>query len=702
MPMALSKWTQGSVIIDKDDKVKSLLILLKGTALMDISGHTFDIFPGSIIGIGSEPGKSYGFTCSAKTDAATYSYDYSSVEDVKQIFTDNKKIAPAMCEAVLKNAYKLYSGIEQLLDSANSIYKNISEKLSEYPSMCRKTGDTILEFPTLAAYPKPPEKTGIDDWKVDFLKGLLTFENVKDELLAGQTALCIGYTCIAIGFVREAEERIAAFRKYIDDLKSASQEFLMIYSALSAKNTAIKTGETGDMPSFDGLLDRILVYSKAPVDKATELKNRMIEYRSLGDRYGISDDHRKTRRALAKAFYPIYEAVLLQVIKQNVEPPIYIKMFLMFGLLDETVVTTDELQTLYGYAKSYKPDPTGHVLCAWEWLRKVFNLEVEPSRNEFDMDYPAYLRELKNNGEIDEEQEKKLINNPRRRLHFELSNMFTLGNRMTFGRMSAFEPVFDDVNVIGSMEKGYLYTEKIMQELSFVTDRDYSIFYRNDIYSAPELNVMQIPIHKEFLPIFILMPNMGSRFVLWQEIEGKRRQSNARMLLSILMAEDLRDNLLKLCGEFRWEMCKTEQGIHWNDMRDPSLTAEYTDFLQFYKKNSSFTSDVKEKIKAELKKRNNNFKNVFVSDYHDYLRYESSGSMRLLKPAREILAKYCPFTGEAKALLSTNPSYKPFVERFNNHETKDRRIVTLTIKRFEKEGIPVPDVLRDEVEYLSH
>ena len=76
--------------------------------------------------------------------------------------------------------------------------------------------------------------------------------------------------------------------------------------------------------------------------------------------------------------------------------------------------------------------------------------------------------------------------------------------------------------------------------------------------------------------------------------------------------------------------------------------------------------------------------------------------MRLLKPAREILAKYCPFTGETKDLLATNPVYQSFIERFNNHEAKSRRIVTLTIKRFQKEGIPVPDVLSEEEKYLSH
>ncbi|MQN01671.1 MAG: hypothetical protein DUD27_06805 [Lachnospiraceae bacterium] len=700
--MGLEKWEKDSEIINKDDSVKSLLILLKGTVQLQMSDIVFDVNPGSIIGIGSEPGETYGFSCVAKTAAATYSYDFNSLEDVIQIFTDNPKIAPAMCEAVLKNAYNIYTSLEQKLETSLGMYKNVKEKLEEYPVLCRRTGDKILDFIMLKAFPAPPEETGIESWRVNFLKALLSFEGRKDELLMGQPDLCMGYTCFAIEFIHDVKAKVAEFSKYTDDLRQASGEFLIVYSAVSAKSSAIETGDAGMMPPMENLLDQILMFSKASEKDAAELKACMQEYEALNDRYGVSDEHRKIRRRLTKAFYPVYEAVLLQVFKKKIEPPVIIKMFLMFGLLDEKIVTKDELQTLYGFAKSYRPDPEGHVMCAWEWLRKIYNLEVDPSRNEFDLDYPTYLRELKNHGDIDDEQEQKILKSPRRRLHFELSNMFTMGNRMTFGRMASFEPAFDDVNVIGSMEKGYLYTEKLEKELSYVTDRDYSIFYRNDIYSAPEFNVQQLAIHRQFMPNFILMPNMGSRFVLWQEIEGKRRQSSARMLVPIIMSENISDNIAKLCGEFRWEMCKTEQGIHWNDMRDPSLTAEYNDYLQFFKKNSAFTSDIKEKIKSELKKHNNNFKMVFVADYHDYILYESNGSMRLLKPAREILAKYCPFTGDSKALLATNPTYQQYIERFNNHEKKDHRIVELTIKRFEKNGTSVPDELKAEEEYLSH
>ncbi|MGN0241615.1 MAG: hypothetical protein ACI4CS_08010, partial [Candidatus Weimeria sp.] len=126
MPMALNKWEKDSLMIKEDEQADSLFILLKGKAQIKISGIAFDINPGSVIGISAEAGAAYGFSCTAQTEACAVSYDYSSLDDVKQIFTDNKKIAPAMCEAVIRNTYKLYYGLDQLLDSAKSMYKNIA------------------------------------------------------------------------------------------------------------------------------------------------------------------------------------------------------------------------------------------------------------------------------------------------------------------------------------------------------------------------------------------------------------------------------------------------------------------------------------------------------------------------------------------------------------------------------------------------
>ena len=68
-------------------------------------------------------------------------------------------------------------------------------------------------------------------------------------------------------------------------------------------------------------------------------------------------------------------------------------MFFMFGFVDEELAGEKNTRILCNMAKSYTPDPNGNVLTIYEWLKKVYFLEVAPSRNEFDQDWPTYLRE---------------------------------------------------------------------------------------------------------------------------------------------------------------------------------------------------------------------------------------------------------------------------------------------------------------------
>ena len=128
------------------------------------------------------------------------------------------------------------------------------------------------------------------------------------------------------------------------------------------------------------------------------------------------------------------------------------------------------------------------------------------------------------------------------------------------------------------------------------------------------------------------------------------------MMLSLFHLEDLQMSILRLTGQFRWEMCKREQGARWNDVSERSLTSEYFDYAQFYKKNNELSSDAKEKIKSDLVRAKNNFKEMFVKDYCVWVLYESSGSPRLNKVVRGILFTYCTFAKEIRDKLEINPN----------------------------------------------
>ncbi|MCR4890992.1 MAG: cyclic nucleotide-binding domain-containing protein, partial [Lachnospiraceae bacterium] len=204
-----------------------------------------------------------------------------------------------------------------------------------------------------------------------------------------------------------------------------------------------------------------------------------------------------------------------------------------------------------------------------------------------------------------------------------------------------------------------------------------------------DLKINQFSYSVEVLPIFILMPTVGSRAALWQEIDGKVRTTPGRMIAPLFYFEDLDDCITSLTGSFRWEMCKREQGGRWNDVRDPSLTSKYNDYLQFYRKNRDISPELRERIKQDLQRARNNFRNMFVMDYMLYIKYESTGAQRMNKIARDILFEFCPFARPIRDRMASSPQYGKLIERHNlKTATKLRPLNTIVQKLAGAEEIP--------------
>ena len=447
------------------------------------------------------------------------------------------------------------------------------------------------------------------------------------------------------------------------------------------------------------ILEHLLQFAEADDELADTLRKQMKEYKSFPDRSDTSDELRAIRRKLTDSFLKLYKKIFFAALN-NPDTPVEADMFLMFGVLDEDVVDDKDLLTIYRYTKAYQPDPNGKVMTVREWLSLIYQLKVDPSRNEFDLDYPGYLKESRQNGDITAAQEEALLNDRVARFDFELKNFFAIGNRMTFGRVTAYVPVFDSCNVLMPMDKAYVSRLRVEEEFARIRSIDFNIFYRDKTFTAPEQGINAMTIHEEVLPYVVLMPNFGARSMLWQEIEGKKRSSPGRMVFPIFITEDLSDSITRVCGEFRWEMCKTEQGIHWNDLSDPSLTAEYNDYLQYYRKNSALNQEQKDKLKKDLQKFSNNYRRVFVGDYLIYINYEAKAALRLNKVAREIIFRYCPFSEEVRKALSANPQYGEHINRHNNKMAQKAHPMESIIKKMEHAGETPPKELVDEVAFL--
>ena len=206
---------------------------------------------------------------------------------------------------------------------------------------------------------------------------------------------------------------------------------------------------------------------------------------------------------------------------------------------------------------------------------------------------------------------------------------------------------------------------------------------------------------REVLPDIILMPNAGTKAMMWQETAGIKRTTSARFLFPIFTAADMDEMMIETVGRFRWEICRKEQGVHWNDIREKSLTSEYCDYIQFYRKNHELSPEAKEKIKGQLVRARNNHREVFVKDYVNHIKYESKGSFRLNRIVRDILGRYCPFTKEIREELKPNPMYTNVMSRYDVETAKKVQRITAVYEKYKKAGGVITQELRDNLLYYQ-
>jgi hypothetical protein len=463
---------------------------------------------------------------------------------------------------------------------------------------------------------------------------------------------------------------------------------------------AVPSGPLVLRSELEGSLAALLGYSGLPGDVCADFTRLVNKYTSLKDRLETDPDSRKLRKDITARFHELYKAVLIKSLADP-SPPIVADMFLNFGYVDEKLAGVAAANHLFSIARALPSEPGGSVYTLRAWFTAIYTGKVEPSRNEFDIDYAESVRELRRKSKIDAQEEIRMLKDQDAKLLYELDNVFPIVNKLTFGILSTYCPLFADHNVQRRLENSLntpALLAKIIDEIRAV---DFSAFYRETMYSNSAVGITNESVHVEILPNIILMPNIGTRAVLWQEMEGKKRASPARIFMPLFLLTDLKTLVVRVTGEFRWEMCKQVQGMRWNDITNPSLTSELSDFLQFYKNNRDLPPETKEDIRNELIRANNNYKKAFVYYYNDWLLYESNGAPRLNKVVRRMMLTYCAFSLDIREKLLRNPIYADMIKRYNFKQQQRIRHLSNLVQKINKSGKKAPAEILGELEYAK-
>ncbi len=484
------------------------------------------------------------------------------------------------------------------------------------------------------------------------------------------------------------------------DVSAAIEESLKIQAADSGEAVADEKEDENLSKELLNSLQTILYYSgldKGKCEEFVKLENNFEESR---DRLDTGDSMRRLKKEITAMYFDIYEACVYKWIKDK-NAPLPVRLFLFFGYMDERLLSFDQLKALANALKKTEGGSVDGIYYMPEWLEAVYMGEKEPSRNSFEQDYPDFLRDQKKRGEITPQQMDELMKNHRQMLHFEIHNMFMQVNKVSNGQIMTYVPLLYQDQIFGDIPKIFMGRKSVNDLIEKLGNLDITAFAREVTFYDEAVSSEKQQIMTLVYPDVIITPVYGMSGVMWQEIEGKKRSSPGRIIFPVLEEGDREKIMTTMVGRLHWEYVRREMGAEWNNIAVKSLTSEYSDYLQYYRKNRDLSEEIREKVKLQLQKSRNNFRDAFVMDYVNWIQYESGGIMKLNKVAREIMATYCPFNRETRDSLMINAMYEKAMFRQKKRFSEQAHTWELRIKKMENHGQEIPEEFYDTLEYYT-
>ena len=746
------KIQKGKRIAKRKDIVKEWYLIQSGSVIQKLGLAEVTLGPNAIIGILERD----WFICDyiAGEDTAIAAIPCGNADDLKNILAANERYRIVFLRTAIEQRHRIFVLYSQIYKRMSQFHAFVQTVYNDYKSFCGNYQLDEQPFPQMDYFNRLEMKHKAEAWEVNNSTSLI--KNVlKDyiQMMVRDDSLCVGVIMEASAQMHRAMLGIGEMVTYLSDRKEillaeSENDIFHLYFDLAIRagkrhldiapvrqeltflsefirkiqiyepaliRTRIKQYEEYDFENVasaqlskkvdvltEDCLKHILEFAQTEPDESAAFLAQVESYRSLPDMTSTDAAAYKIRKQIAPLFYNIYFKVFMQAVEDEDAASPIIEMFLNFGFMDTKLAGEENTKALYDLTGRLRQFKSERVYTIFTWLKSIYFGRNEPSKNEFELDYMAYLLEQKKNGDLNEEQVKKMQNDQKEKVRFEIQNMFNSANRITYGKITTFCPILCEFDLINTIDKMAVTVERLEDELNKIRKIDFSAFYREVNFTNAANDILSHELlMSEVLPDIILMPNAGTRAMMWQETADKRRDTRARFLFPIFTAANLEEMMIETVGRYRWEMCRKIQGVRWNDIREKSLTSEYCDYLQFYRKNRDLSADAKDKLKTAIQRAKNNYREVFVKDYQSWINYESKGSFRLNKVAREILIVYCPFAKDIRAALKVNPMYQLSIPKFERDNAKKAQRLTALYEKYQKAGGEITEELQQNLLYCQ-
>lgn len=752
--MAAVSYGKGSVICKAGERMENISLIVKGSVSQNLSTIKIILEAGYLIGLMDAPKCEYQCDYIAIEDTTVYMFPYKKPEDLEDIFTNQQDYAGVFLLAMLKQMQGMSKLFVDAMERTKKMYFLVIKVHKEYQNYCVKYGYPEIQYKKLELLQQLDYGKMPPNWQINYYSSLskLSLDEIKSLFsdvtlkigLIFQTGLDMieffrelnemeSYTVSVKNFMINSKKNDLLYRlahllacprineedsAEVADLICQIQELALHYhliekvqvdDRITEIENSLKEVElliAGDKVEADELntrgdsMSQILAYANIDPEDKRVFCERILQYKALSDIFSTEDDVRSLRKAITIDFYKIYKEVAKRALQEeDLEPSI--RLFLHFGFMDIELAGEEASVRLLDITEEMDEHKVPYVYNLFEWIKSIYQGDNEPSYSELDETYERRIREEVRTGKITDQEADMRKKDTWAKVEFELDHMFQNTNKATYGKIMTFFPILCEHDLTIAVDKMLVSEHKIKEVIDSLRKVDYSLFYREVLVNEQQRGEFRDFINVEVIPNIILLPNAGSRGIMWQPTADVRNNTPARFMLPILTMEDLGDMLTGICGRYRWEICKKVQGNRWNDITEASLTSEYSDYIQYYKKNFDLSQEAKDRIHSLLIKGKNNYREVFVSDYLAWIKYEAKGSFRLNKVARKTLFHYCPFSEEVRKALNDNPMFRELFDKYEIFRKKKLKKAELFYERYQKNGGVITEELRKNLEFLK-
>ncbi len=453
-------------------------------------------------------------------------------------------------------------------------------------------------------------------------------------------------------------------------------------------------------------MQQIMTYSGIESDQALKFYQLWREFEEVKNKLDSESGVRKLRRQMSKIYWEVYKKSMLRYIKSG-SCPKPVELMFKYGFFNEKALDPEVIGYLYRYEDLSQS--RFNIITAYEWLQLIYQEKYIPSTSELGQKYMEILRsEMRGAENVKWAKNERMPNDTAdRRVAFEVEHMMENGAVQVAGSIGSSFPILIKDLIQGDVSRMIVTKSMIDEIVNNLLDIDFSIFYREVLHKGEASTGIPINefVRKEVLPIFIMMPIVGLKVSMWQELEGITKESPGRFLIPSFNVAQFEQAMVEAFGIFRWELVRTIEGASWADIERGSLTSDYFDYQEFYKKNSKLSSEAKEKLSIEFKK----FRDArarFVNDYRQWMMFEKEGIPKLNKVSREVFIKHVPFQKERRESLKTFPAFANSLNRYENVNQRRKKEMVNRYHKYtkgEESGgkVSLPPALQENIDFFD-